>query len=170
MKSLFNSSQHAQSSGSESAYTLGPLESGPPCCNPESILSIKNLSLHYAEKMALDNVSLDIYQGCITALIGPSGCGKTSFLSVLNRLTNMISGCRVTGQVCFNNVNLFDPALDVQHLRRDIGMIFQKPVPFPLSIRRNIELPLREHGMHKQTELDNRVEQVLHDVGVMGRG
>ncbi len=170
MKLLFNktdaSFQSTQSGSLETAYTLGPLESGPPCCNPEPILSIKNLSLHYAKKMALDNVSLDIYQGCITALIGPSGCGKTSFLLVLNRLTDMISGCRVTGQVRFNNVNVFDPALDVQYLRRNIGMIFQKPVPFPLSIRRNIELPLREHGMHKQAELDERMEQVLHDVGL----
>jgi len=170
MKSLFNatndSSKHAQDSDSETTYTLGPLESGPPCCNPDPILSIKNLSLHYAEKTALDNVSLDIYQGCITALIGPSGCGKTSFLSALNRLTDMIPGCRVSGTISFNNVDLLDPALDVKHLRRDIGMIFQKPVPFPLSVRRNIELPLREHGMQKQTELDERVHQVLHDVGL----
>ncbi len=171
MKSLVNQIDKSsyplpQHSKSESAYTLGPLESGPPCCDPEAILSIKNLSLYYSKKKALDNVSLDIYQGCITALIGPSGCGKTSFLSALNRLTDMISGCRVTGEVHFNHVDLFDPALDVQLLRRDIGMIFQKPVPFPLSIRRNIELPLREHGMHKQAELNDRVEQVLQDVGL----
>ncbi|MCK5190848.1 MAG: phosphate ABC transporter ATP-binding protein [Methylococcales bacterium] len=161
-----NSLQHIQSNHSEGAYTLGPLEDGPPCCNPEPILSIKNLSLHYAEKMALDNVSLDIYQGCITALIGPSGCGKTSFLSALNRLTDLIPGCSVSGDIRFNNIDVFDPKLDIQHLRREIGMIFQKPVPFPLSIRRNIELPLREHGMQKKADLDERVEQVLQDVGL----
>lgn len=173
MKSLFKRtdssllcSQDTQVSNSESVYTLGPLESGPPCCNPEPILSIKNLSLHYSEKKALDNISLDIYQGCITALIGPSGCGKTSFLSALNRLTDMIPNCRVSGKIKFNNLDVFDSALDVQHLRRDIGMIFQKPVPFPLSIRRNIELPLREHGMHKQAELDECVNRVLLDVGL----
>ncbi|MCK4841165.1 MAG: phosphate ABC transporter ATP-binding protein [Methylococcales bacterium] len=175
MKSLFNPINHSPQNDIDrveriaepnSAYTLGPLESGSPCCDPEPILSIKNLSLHYAEKMALDNVSLDIYQGCITALIGPSGCGKTSFLSALNRLTDMIASCRVSGEISFNNINVFDSALNVQHLRRDIGMIFQKPVPFPLSIRRNIELPLREHGMHRQTELDERVKQVLNDVGL----
>ena len=170
MKLLFssvdNASQLDQSNESNNAYTLGPLEAGPPCCNPEAIISIKNLSLHYGEKMALDNVSLDIYQGCITALIGPSGCGKTSFLSALNRLTDMIPGCRVSGKIRFNNMNVFDPGLDVQHLRRDIGMIFQKPVPFPLTIRRNIELPLREYGMQKQADLDERVEQVLQDVGL----
>ena len=161
-----NSLQHIQSNHSEGAYTLGPLEDGPPCCNPEPILSIKNLSLHYAEKMALDNVSLDIYQGCITALIGPSGCGKTSFLSALNRLTDLIPGCSVSGDIRFNNIDVLDPKLDIQHLRREIGMIFQKPVPFPLSIRRNIELPLREHGMQKKADLDERVEQVLQDVGL----
>ena len=170
MKSLFSpvdsTEKLDQNNDATEAYTLGPLESGPPCCNPEPIISIKNLSLHYDEKMALDNVSLDIYQGCITALIGPSGCGKTSFLSVLNRLTDMIPACRVSGQVHFNQHDLFDSALDLQHLRRDIGMIFQKPVPFPLSVRRNIELPLREHGMQQQTELDQRVEQVLQDVGL----
>jgi len=170
MKSLFSpagpTEKLGQNNDSSDAYTLGPLESGPPCCNPEPIISIKNLSLYYDKKMALDNVSLDIYQGCITALIGPSGCGKTSFLSVLNRLTDMIPGCRVSGQVRFNQHDLFDSALDLQYLRRDIGMIFQKPVPFPLSIRRNIELPLREHGMQQQTKLDQRVEQVLQDVGL----
>jgi len=170
MKSLFSPEDHTsqlnQNSEENNAYTLGPLEEGPPCCNPEPIISIKNLTLHYDEKIALDNVSLDIYQGCITALIGPSGCGKTSFLSVLNRLTDLISGCRVSGQVKFNDLDLFDPVLDLQHLRRDIGMIFQKPVPFPLSIRRNIELPLREHGIQKQADLNQRVEQVLQDVGL----
>ncbi len=170
MKLLFNSENKAvpldQNSEINNTYTVGPLEVGPACCNPEPLISINNLSLHYGEKIALENISLDIYQGCITALIGPSGCGKTSFLSVLNRLTDMIPDCRVSGQVKFNNLDLFAPQLDVQHLRRNIGMIFQKPVPFPLSIRRNIELPLREHGMQKQVDLNERVEQVLQDVGL----
>lgn len=165
-KQIEHYSQNQQGGNVETAYTLGPLESGPSCCNPEPIFRIENLSLYYDGKMALDNVSLDIFQGCITALIGPSGCGKTSFLSVLNRLTDMIPGCTVSGQVEFNQIELFNPALDVLHLRRDIGMIFQKPVPFPLSIRRNIELPLREHGMHNKAKLNNRVQQVLHDVGL----
>lgn len=170
MKSLFSSieagSQDVQNNTSESAYTLGPLEPGPPCCSPEAILSINNLSLQYADKVALNNVSLDIYKGCITALIGPSGCGKTSFLTALNRLTELIPGCQVSGKIRFNNTDIFDPVLDVQHLRRDIGMIFQKAVPFPLSIKRNIELPLREHGMLRQADLDVQLEQVLRDVGL----
>ncbi|MDD5277144.1 MAG: phosphate ABC transporter ATP-binding protein [Methylovulum sp.] len=148
------------------AYTLGPLQAGPPCCVPEPLIQVDNLSLHYGAKPALAKVSLDIYKGCITALIGPSGCGKTSFLSVLNRLTDMIPDCRVLGHVYFDNKDLRHPTLDVQALRRDIGMIFQKPVPFPLSIRRNIELPLREHGMNKAADLNARVQQVLQDVGL----
>lgn len=150
----------------EHAYTLGPLQAGPPCCDPEPLLGVDNLSLHYADKTALENISLAIYRGCITALIGPSGCGKTSFLSSLNRLTDMIPGCRVSGSIRFDGVDVRSPDLDVQGLRRDIGMIFQKPVPFPLSIRRNIELPLREHGMRGQAEINDRLREVLRDVGL----
>lgn len=150
----------------DGGYTLGPLQSGPPCCEPEPLFQVENLGLHYGAKAALENVSLDIYRGCITALIGPSGCGKTSFLSALNRLTDLIPGCRVSGRIRFGEADLHDKALDVQALRRKVGMIFQKPVPFPLSIRRNIELPLREHGVTRQSELDGIVEKVLTDVGL----
>ena len=76
----------------QGAFTLGPLEAGPACCVPQPVVQVKNLSLQYDGKMALDNVTLDIYKGCITALIGPSGCGKTSFLSAINRLTDLIPG------------------------------------------------------------------------------
>jgi phosphate transport system ATP-binding protein len=130
------------------------------------MIQVENISLHYGTKPALENVSLDIYRGCISALIAPSGCGKTSFLLVLNRLTDMIPGCRISGNVRFDTIDLRNPALDTQELRRYIGMIFQKPTPFPLSIRRNIELPLRERGMSKQADLDNVVQQVLQDVGL----
>ena len=150
----------------DNAYTLGPLQAGPPCCDPKPLLGVEQLSLNYGSKPALTDVSLDIYQGCITALIGPSGCGKTSFLSALNRLTDMIPGCSVTGTIRFNGVDIHAPDTDVQHLRRHIGMIFQKPAPFPLSIRRNIELPLREHGLRKQADLNDRIHQVLQDVGL----
>jgi len=152
--------------GADDAYTLGPLQAGPPCCVPEPLIRVENLSLHYGGKPALENVSLDIYKGCITTLIGPSGCGKTSFLSALNRLTDMIPDCHISGNINFANKDIRHPALDVQALRRDIGMIFQKPTPFPMSIRRNIELPLREHGVSKRTELNDIVQQVLQDVGL----
>jgi phosphate transport system ATP-binding protein len=158
--------EQADKPNTDDAYTLGPLQAGPPCCVPEPLIRVENMSLHYGVKPALEGISLDIYKGCITALIGPSGCGKTSFLSVLNRLTDMIPGCSVSGNVYFDNKDLRNQALDVQGLRRNIGMIFQKPVPFPLSIRRNIELPLREHGMSKQAHLNEVVQQVLLDVGL----
>ncbi|HYE37356.1 phosphate ABC transporter ATP-binding protein [Methylocaldum sp.] len=147
-------------------YTLGPLQAGPPCCDPEPLIRVEDLSLYYGPKPALEDVTLDIYRGCITALIGPSGCGKTSFLSVLNRLTDLIPGCRVSGRIRLGTLDLHDPNLDVQTLRREVGMIFQKPAPFPLSIRRNLELPLREHGVTKRSELDGVLEQALRDVGL----
>ncbi len=127
---------------------------------------MKNLSLQYGDKTALDKVTLDIYKGCITALIGPSGCGKTSFLSAINRLTDLIPGCSVDGSIVVNDENIHRPDSDVQTLRRQIGMVFQKPIPFPLSIRRNIALPLNEHGISKQTEVAAITEQVLRDVGL----
>ena len=166
MKPLLIKSKSTEQQMQDSSYTLGPLQIGPPCCDPKTVLRVENLSLHYGAKPALENISLDIYQGCITALIGPSGCGKTSFLSALNRLTDMIPGCNVTGNIRFNGTDIRDPALELIKLRRDIGMIFQKPVPFPLSIRRNIELPLKEHGTNKQSELNDIVQQVLQDVGL----
>jgi phosphate transport system ATP-binding protein len=162
-----NESNHTVDTGMDNdAYTLGPLQAGPPCCDPRPLIRVERLSVRYGEKPALEEISLEIYRGCITALIGPSGCGKTTFLSVLNRLTDMIPGCRVAGRVHMGSTDLLDSALDVQTLRREVGMIFQKPVPFPLSIRRNIELPLREHGVIRESELDAIVEQVLVDVGL----
>lgn len=148
------------------AYTLGPLQAGAPCCVPEPLIRIENLSLRYGAKPALKDVSLDIYRGCITALIGPSGCGKTSFLSSLNRLTDLIPGCEVSGGICIGAQDIHDPALDVQALRRHVGMIFQKPNPFPLSIRRNLEMPLREHGIKKRAALEERVEEAMKKVGL----
>ncbi|MCB1984611.1 MAG: phosphate ABC transporter ATP-binding protein [Burkholderiales bacterium] len=150
----------------QGAFTLGPLEAGPACCVPQPVVQVKNLSLQYDGKMALDNVTLDIYKGCITALIGPSGCGKTSFLSAINRLTDLIPGCGVSGQILVNNRDIHHASSQVQVLRRQIGMVFQKPTPFPLSIRRNIALPLNEHGITQKAEVAAVTEQVLRDVGL----
>lgn len=147
-------------------YTLGPLQEGAYCCIPEPVIQVKELSLLYGAKCALDRVTLDIYRGCITALIGPSGCGKTSFLSVINRLTDLIPGCQVDGTVHFDGKNIFDADCNVQQLRKQIGMVFQKPTPFPLSIQRNITLPLREHGITRRMDIDAITEQVLRDVGL----
>ena len=147
-------------------YTVGGVESGPPCCEPVAHLRIANLSVAYGATTVLDDVSLDIYKGCITALIGPSGCGKTSFLSALNRLTDLVPGAQVCGSIHLDETDVLDPRLDVLTLRRRIGMIFQKPNPFPLSIRRNLELPLREHGVRSREMLEQKVETALRDVGL----
>ncbi|MFA7350825.1 MAG: phosphate ABC transporter ATP-binding protein [Methylotenera sp.] len=148
------------------AYTLGPIEAGTPCCEPIPAIRVQNLTLSYNKQPALDNISLDIYRGCITALIGPSGCGKTSFLSSLNRLTDLIPNCTVTGSIEIENTDIHAANLDVQALRRRVGMIFQKPNPFPLSIRRNIQMPLREHGVKDHVMLENKLQAALQDVGL----
>lgn len=156
----------ADGSSRPQSYTLGPLLSGEPCCVPKTLISVEGLSLSYSGKPALENVSLDIYGGCITALIGPSGCGKTSLLSSLNRLTDLIPGCRLAGRIRIDGEDIHAADVNVQRLRRQVGMIFQRPNPFPLSIRRNIEMPLCEHGMTRRSELDERIERVLRDVGL----
>jgi phosphate transport system ATP-binding protein len=148
------------------AYTLGDLQQGPACCEPTPVLEIKNLAVRYGGVTALDGVSLDIYKGCITALVGPSGCGKTSFLSTLNRLTDLIPGVTVTGDTLFNGQSIFAKRVDTRVLRTQIGMIFQKPNPFPLTIRRNLELPLKEHGIKDAGELARRIQATLEDVGL----
>jgi phosphate transport system ATP-binding protein len=148
------------------AYTLSPIEAGPPCCDPIPAIRVHNLTLSYNGQSALDNISLDIYRGCITALIGPSGCGKTSFLSSLNRLTDLIPNCTVTGNIEIENTDIYAAKMDVQTLRRRVGMIFQKPNPFPLSIRRNIQMPLREHGVKDRARLEAKLQTALQDVGL----
>lgn len=147
-------------------FTLSGIEAGPPCCEETPHLRINNLSIAYNNNVVLDGVSLDIHKGCITALIGPSGCGKTSFLSCLNRLTDLIPGTQVKGDIHLDQQSILDTSLDTLALRRRIGMIFQKPNPFPLSIRRNLELPLKEHGVKNKKLLKQKVETALRDVGL----
>jgi len=148
------------------SYTLGGIEQGAPCCIPVPHIQVQDLAVSYHGKTVLQGVSLDINKGCITALIGPSGCGKTSFLFSLNRLNDLIPGSRVQGSIRMDGAEVTAPDCDVMALRRKVGMIFQKPNPFPLSIRRNIEMPLREHGVRQRGELDARVERALRDVGL----
>ncbi len=148
------------------AFTLGPIQAGPPCCVPEPLIKVDRLSVHYGRKPAFENITLTMNRGCVTALIGPSGCGKTSFLYCLNRLTDLISDCRVTGQIKIGSMDVRSPATDVRALRQRVGMIFQKPNPFPLSIRKNIELPIREHGLRRRPQLDELRDSVLQQVGL----
>jgi len=152
--------------GQDSTYTLGPLQSGPACCEPQPLIEVESFSLRYGARIVLENISLNIYRGCITALIGPSGCGKTSFLSSINRLTDLIPGCRIAGGIRVDNCDIHDSDCDLRGLRGKVGMVFQKPTPFPLSIHRNIELPLREHGVVRRAEVDSIIQRVLQDVGL----
>ena len=131
-----------------------------------TLLSADAVSLHYGRKAAFLDVSLGVPRGCITAIIGPSGCGKSSFLTSLNRLSDLVPRCRVTGRVTIGGVEVLDPSTDVIALRRRVGMIFQRPSPFPLSIRRNLELPLKEHGVRGRQDLDAVVERALRGVGL----
>lgn len=148
------------------AYTVGCIEAGAACCVPAPLVQVAGLAVAYGAHTVLEDVTLDIYRGCITALIGPSGCGKTSFLSTLNRLTDLIPGARVRGNVRMDGLDLLAPEVDVMALRRRIGMIFQRPNPFPVSIQRNLELPLREHGVRDRAMLARKIEMALRDVGL----
>jgi phosphate transport system ATP-binding protein len=136
--------------------------------HPEShaLIQSEQLSLHYGEKPVFADVTLPIHAGCITALVGPSGCGKTSFLSCLNRLTDLIPRCHVSGSIRMGSLDVLDRKIDAIALRRRVGMIFQKPNPFPLSIWKNLALPLHEHGVRNREQVDRIVETILQDVGL----
>jgi phosphate transport system ATP-binding protein len=133
---------------------------------PPPSLEARGLTLCYGSRPAFEDVTLPVKAGSITALVGPSGCGKTSFLSCLNRLTDLIPGSRVSGEVRVGGSDVLDPRTDIIALRRYIGMIFQKPNPFPLSIRKNLEYPLREHNIKDREQLDRIIEGTLKDVGL----
>ena len=147
-------------------YTVSPVGCGLECNDPKTLVKIENLSVEYHGRTILKNVSIDIQEGCITALIGPSGCGKTTFLSCLNRLVDLTPGSSVSGQIMVDGLDLRDPNIDLMALRRRVGMVFQRPNPFPLSIFRNLEMPLREHGIKDKHEIERRIEQALRDVGL----
>lgn len=125
---------------------------------------MRDLSVRYNGELALQSVDLDVRENKIAALIGPSGCGKTSFLMALNRLSSMIRGCTVQGQVRFGETEI-SAATPTGWLRRQVGMVFQRPNPFPVSIERNLHLPLREHGCPRR-ELKSRSEELLKRVGL----
>lgn len=124
-------------------------------------IEVKDLSFFYGEKEAVKNVSLNIEKNKITALIGPSGCGKTTLLRCFNRMHDLYKGNRYTGEIIFKNKNILDKNIDMIKLRADIGMVFQKPTPFPMSIFDNVAYGLRLKGIKNKTELHNRVEHVL---------
>lgn len=129
-------------------------------------IRIENLTLSYADKVVFRDINGLIKPGSITALVGPSGCGKTSFIMSMNRLTDLIPHCFISGRIFIDEKNIFDKQIDVLKLRRQVGMIFQKPNPFPLSIRKNVEFPLRENGVKSKEKLAFTIERVLKDVGL----
>ena len=130
------------------------------------IIVAENLSLSYGEHEALKNVSVKISEKSITALIGPSGCGKSTFLKTLNRMNDLVDGVKITGTVRYNGTDIFSPALDVNELRREIGMVFQKPNPFPMSIYDNVAYGPRTHGTRSKAKLDEIVERSLRGAAI----
>ena len=127
----------------------------------EKEIEVKDMSFFYGEKEALKNVTLNVEKNKITSLIGPSGCGKTTLLRCFNRMHDLYKGNRYTGEIIFKNQNILDKNIDITKLRTDIGMVFQKPTPFPMSIFDNVAYGLRLKGIKNKTELHNRVEHVL---------
>ena len=131
-----------------------------------NIISVKDMCLWYGEHQALMNVNIDIPGNSITAFIGPSGCGKSTFLKTLNRMNDLIPSVKITGDVKYNEVDIFSKDIDVNQLRKEIGMVFQKPNPFPMSIYDNIAYGPRTHGITKKVQLDEIVENALKDAAI----
>ena len=131
-----------------------------------NIIDAKNLALWYGENKALKEISLSIPEKSITALIGPSGCGKSTFLKTLNRMNDLVPGVKIEGTVDYEGKNIFDSSVDVNELRREIGMVFQKPNPFPMSIYDNIAYGPRTHGITNKAKLDEIVEKALRDAAI----
>ena len=123
------------------------------------LISVKDLCLWYGKTQALKDIQIDIPEKSITALIGPSGCGKSTFLKTLDRMNDLIPGVRITGEVTYRGENIFAPSVDVCALRRQIGMVFQKPNPFPMSIYDNIAYGPRTHGIRAKARLDDIVDR-----------
>ena len=130
-------------------------------------ISVQNISVFYDGKMAVDNISMNINQNEVTALIGPSGCGKSTFIRCLNRMNDVIENCRTEGKIILNGINIYNPEVDIVKLRTNIGMVFQKPNPFPKSIYDNIIYAPKLHGLvNKKSESDDLVEKSLSEAGL----
>lgn len=130
------------------------------------IITVKDLCLWYGENEALKNININIPEKSITALIGPSGCGKSTFLKTLNRMNDLVGNVKITGEVCYEGKNIFDKDVDVNELRRDVGMVFQRPNPFPMSIYDNIAYGPRTHGITNKIKLNEIVEKALRDAAI----
>lgn len=132
----------------------------------KSIMEVQDLCLWYGQTQALKNVSMKIPEKSITALIGPSGCGKSTFIKTLNRMNDLIDGIKITGKVLYEDRDIFSSDVDVNGLRRDVGMVFQKPNPFPMSIYDNVAYGPRTHGIKNRAKLDEIVERSLKNAAI----
>ncbi|MDD6039005.1 MAG: phosphate ABC transporter ATP-binding protein PstB [bacterium] len=131
-----------------------------------TIISVKDLNLYYGTNHALKNVSMDIYENSITAFIGPSGCGKSTFLKTLNRMNDLVENVKITGSISFADEDIYAPSVDTTLLRERIGMVFQQPNPFPMSIYDNIAYGPRVHGIRDKRKLDQIVEESLRGAAI----
>ena len=131
-----------------------------------SIITAKDLCLWYGTTQALKNINIELPERSITALIGPSGCGKSTFLKTLNRMNDLIPTVRIEGTVTYGGQDIFAPGVDVNDLRKEIGMVFQKPNPFPMSIYDNIAYGPRTHGIKNKIQLDDIVEEALQGAAI----
>ncbi len=131
-----------------------------------SIISVEDLCLYYGKNQALKDINIEIAKNNITALIGPSGCGKSTFLKTINRMNDLIPDVKITGKICYNGNDIYAPDIDINNLRKEIGMVFQKPNPFPMSIYDNIAYGPRIHGIKNKAKLDDIVERSLRNAAI----
>lgn len=129
-------------------------------------ISVRKFNLYYNDFQALKNINIDIHENEVTALIGPSGCGKSTFLKSINRMNDLIDSCRIEGKILIGGKDIYDSKIDVNELRKNVGMVFQKPNPFPMSIYDNIAFAPRTFGIKKRTELDRIVEESLKKASI----
>lgn len=131
-----------------------------------SIISVKDMCLWYGEHQALKNINMEIPEKSITAFIGPSGCGKSTFLKTLNRMNDLITDVKIKGDIRYEGIDIYGKDVNINHLRKEIGMVFQKPNPFPMSIYDNVAYGPRTHGMKSKVQLDEVVEKALKDAAI----
>lgn len=132
----------------------------------DCIIEVKHLDLYYGKNHALKDISIDIFKNSVTALIGPSGCGKSTFLKSINRMNDLVENVSITGDVIVDGVDIYQKGCDVTRLRKNVGMVFQQPNPFPMSIYDNVAYGPRVHGIKSKSELDCIVEESLKDTAI----
>ena len=133
---------------------------------PKIKMNVENVDLFYGDFQALHNINLPFYENNVTAMIGPSGCGKSTLLKSLNRMNDLVEGCKVMGKITLDGEDVYSSKYDVNVLRKKVGMVFQKPNPFPMSIYDNIAFGPRTHGIKKKSELDDIIEDSLRKAAI----